>query len=88
MSADKDLFENSKVSVVDKFALFCALAAIACVLGAHGMDKLARDGDLPTLAFHRAGKPASIDATPTASIPNRAATVQLNPCAGAELNRY
>jgi len=87
MSAELDFSENSKGSVVDKFALFCALAAIVCVVGAHGMDRLARNGDLPRLQFSRPGANAPVDAAPTASIAKRAAEVQINPCAGNWLGR-
>ncbi|MDI9847248.1 hypothetical protein QM467_04130 [Rhodoblastus sp. 17X3] len=76
MSADKDLANNRKGSAVDKFALICAFVSIVCVFGAHGMDKLAQSGALPTFAFDRAG----VDYAPTASIRGQAGKVQLNPC--------
>jgi hypothetical protein len=77
MIADRDSSESRKGSIVDKIALGCALVSIACVLGAHAMDKLAQAGALPTISFNH---PGQIDYAPTASISHRAAASQLNPC--------
>lgn len=87
MFADKDFVNSRKGSAVDKFALFCALLSIACVFGAHGMDKLAQNGTLPTLAFSSPGGHGAIDYAPTASIPGQVAKVQLNPCVDNSRNR-
>jgi hypothetical protein len=86
MSADKDLASNRRGSAVDKFALVCAFVSIVCVFGAHGMDKLAQSGALPTFAFDRSGR-GSVDYAPTASIRGQAGKVQLNPCGESAKDR-
>ena len=87
MSADKDSANGLKGSAVDKFALFCAVVSIVCVFGAHGMDKLAQNGSLPTIAFASPGGHGAVDYAPTASIPGQVAKVQLNPCVDTSRNR-
>lgn len=87
MSADKDLASNYKGSAVNKFALFCAVVSIACVFGAHGLDKLAQSGSLSRFASRGASSPGAVDYSPTASIPGQAARVQLNPCGDNARNR-
>ena len=87
MSADKDSANSLKGSAVDKFALFCAVVSIVCVFGAHGMDKLAQSGSLPTIAFASPGGRGAVDYAPTASIPGQVAKVQLNPCVDTSRNR-
>jgi hypothetical protein len=84
MSADKDLANNRKGSAVDKFALVCAFVSIVCVFGAHGMDRLAQSGALPTFAFVR---PGAVDYAPTASIRGQAGKVQINPCGESAKDR-
>ena len=59
-------------SIVDKVALFCAVVAVISVLGAHGMDMLAKSGDLPKIAFSRGDGQPDIDYSATGSIPDRA----------------
>jgi hypothetical protein len=87
MSDEKDFASSSEGSAVDKFALFCAVVSIACVFGAHGMDKLARNGALPVVAFQRPAGQGAVDYTPTASIPGQASKVQINPCVAPGSNR-
>ncbi|HUO53237.1 MAG TPA: hypothetical protein VMU18_00745 [Rhodoblastus sp.] len=87
MSVKNYLGENNRGSAVDKFALFCALVSVISVLGAHGMDKLAQSGSLPTIAFAHSGGHADVDYSTTASIPGRAARTQLNPCGQSLQNR-
>lgn len=87
MFANRDSSENRKGSAVDKFALFCAVVSIVCVLGAHGMDKLAQAGALPLIAYGHTGQNGAIDYAPTASISGRAASSRLNPCGENSLSR-
>ena len=80
------LLVNDDGSVFDKFALFCAALSVVCVLGAHGLDLLARSGDLPVLSYNDnnrnngAGKRPAVDYQPTASIAARGQASNLNPC--------
>jgi hypothetical protein len=80
MSAFSQQSENRKGSIVDKVALFCALVSVACVLGAHAMDKLAQSGGLPSVSFNRGGAYPNVDYSATATIPNRANANSVNPC--------
>jgi len=73
------LLNDDKGSVFDRFALICAGISVACVLGAHGMDRLAQSGNLPSIAF-RPHESGGIDYSSTASIPRRAQDTSLNPC--------
>lgn len=87
MFANRGLAEDCGGSAADKFALFCALVSIACVIGAHGLDKLAQLGGLPVFGSDRLGRTAAIDYAPTGSIAGRAAASQLNPCGDNAQNR-
>jgi hypothetical protein len=80
MSDFSRLPESNKGSALEKLALFCALLAVACVLGAHGMDKLAQNGGLPSISFNRGEQRPNIDYSATATIPHRAQSTNLNPC--------
>jgi hypothetical protein len=86
MSALSKLPENSEGSAVDKFALFCALVSILCVVGAHAMDRLAQKGALPSISLERAQSAPGVDrsgvdysATGSISAPGG---VRLDPCTG------
>ncbi|MCI4680139.1 hypothetical protein K9U39_07045 [Rhodoblastus acidophilus] len=87
MSIKRYLGESNRGSAVDRLALFCAVVSVVSVLGAHGLDKLAQNGDLPVIAFSHSGARPDIDYSATASIPNRAARTQLNPCGQTFENR-
>lgn len=76
MSPFSRLLRDEKGSVFDRFALICAVISIICVLGAHGMDKLAQNGGLPGLFHSESG----VDYSATASISRRAQDASLNPC--------
>ena len=91
MSLFSRLLVNDDASVFDKFALFCAAISVICVLSAHGLDLLARNGDLPVLSFNDNGRNAhdrsdgggkrpGLDYQPTASIAARGQASNLNPC--------
>jgi hypothetical protein len=80
MSLRRNLEENNFGSTVDKIALFCAVVAILSVLGAHGMDRLAQNGDLPVVAFNHTNGNPGVDYSATASIPDRAGRTRLSPC--------
>jgi hypothetical protein len=72
--------ENGQGSALDRLALFCALVTLVCVLGAHGMDQLAQNGELPKISWARAEKHPGVDHTATATISTRASSVAVNPC--------
>jgi hypothetical protein len=81
MSPISRLRADARGSVFDKFALFCAAISVICVLGAHGLDSLSRNGGLPVISFDRStAKAPNIDYAPTASIGARGQNNQLNPC--------
>ncbi len=80
MSEFSRLPEKNSGSAFEKWALFCAAIAIASVLGAHGMDKLAQSGDLPVISFNHGGAQPGVDYSATASIPDRARSTRLDPC--------
>jgi hypothetical protein len=80
MSPFSRLLRDEKGSVFDRFALICAVISIICVLGAHGMDRLAQSGSLPSLIFHSQESGGGIDYAATASIARRAQDAGLNPC--------
>ena len=80
MSVIKSFRKDNRGSTVDTIALFCAIVAVLSVLGAHGLDILARNGDLPKIAFTRAGGHSDIDYSATGSIPDRAGRTELKPC--------
>jgi hypothetical protein len=72
--------ENGRSAAVDRLLLICALLTLVCVLGAHGMDRLARDGDLPARLLALTGKHPGVDRSGTASIALRSSSSGLNPC--------
>lgn len=80
MSEFSRLPQDRTGSAFEKWALFCAVIAILSVLGAHGMDKLAENGDLPVISFNHGGAQPGIDYSATASIPNRAQSTKPDPC--------
>ncbi|WP_298352053.1 hypothetical protein [Rhodoblastus sp.] len=80
MSVIKSFRKDNRGSTVDTIALFCAVVAVLSVLGAHALDMLERNGDLPTIAFTRAGGHSGIDYSATGSIPDRAERTELKPC--------
>jgi hypothetical protein len=80
MSEFSRLPERSPGPAFEKWAVFCGLLGLACVLGAHGMDKLAQSGSLPVISFNRPAPGAGVDYSGTASIPHRAQSTNLNPC--------
>ncbi len=69
--------ENGQGSALDRLALFCALVTLVCVLGAHGMDQLAQNGELRRISWE---KHPGFDHTTTATISSRASSVAVNPC--------
>ena len=79
MSVLRFFGQDNRGSIADKVALYCAIVAILSVLGAHGLDMLAKNGDLPKIAFVRSGQP-DIDYSATGSIPDRAGRTQIDPC--------
>ncbi len=80
MSVIKSFGKDNRGSTVDTVALFCAIVAVLSVVGAHGLDMLARNGDLPKIAFTRAGGHSDIDYGATGSIPDRAGRTGFKPC--------
>ncbi len=80
MSEFSRLPQKSTGSAFEKWAVFCGLLGVACVLCAHGMDKLAQNGDLPVISFNHSGPNSGVDYSGTASIPHRAQSTNLNPC--------
>jgi hypothetical protein len=72
--------EKSPGSAFEKWAAFCTMLGVVCVLGAHGMDKLVQNGSLPVISFNRAAPNPGVDYSGTASIPHRAQSTSLNPC--------
>ena len=76
--------ERSPGPAFEKWAAFCGLLGLACVLSAHGMDKLAQNGALPQVVFNQAGHKPGVDYSGTASIPRRAQSTSLNPCGSNE----
>jgi hypothetical protein len=70
MSDFSQLPENREGSAIDRVALFCAVVSVACVLGAHALDRLAQAGAQPRGAVTAPG----VDYSPTGSIP------RLDPC--------
>lgn len=72
--------ENGRTAAVDRLLLICALLTLVCVLGAHGMDQLARDGEFPARLFALADKHTGVDHSTTASIALRSSSAGLNPC--------
>jgi len=80
MSPFSRLLRDEKGSVFDKFALVCAVISIICVLGAHGMDRLAQSGALQNFNVHSQESGGGIDYAATASISRRAQDASLNPC--------
>jgi hypothetical protein len=70
--------ESGKPKFFDKIALFSAVVSLLCVLGAHAIDSLSKDGTLAVLAGAR-GAPG-VDYSTTASIGAKPASVTLNPC--------
>ncbi len=41
----------SSSPALDRLALFCALVTLVCVLGAHSMDQMAQNGELPKMSW-------------------------------------
>jgi uncharacterized protein YraI len=77
MSIESEQPDSRKASFFDKIALFSAVIALLCVLGAHVLDRMAQDGALSALSSARSGP--GIDYSGTASI-GKPANVTLNPC--------
>ena len=78
MSNEFEQPDSGKPKFFDKIALFSAVVSLLCVLGAHAIDSLSRDGTLAALAGARATP--GIDYSPTASIGGKHGNVTLNPC--------
>jgi hypothetical protein len=78
MSMQSEEPEPSKASFFDKIALFSAVVSLLCVLGAHVIDRMSKDGALAALAGTR-GAPG-IDYSTTASTGKAQGNVTLNPC--------
>jgi hypothetical protein len=74
--------ENTRGGAFDRLLLICALLTLVCVLGAHGMDRLAQDGPLQARLLAYVGKHPGADRSATASIALRSSTAGLNPCGG------
>jgi hypothetical protein len=72
--------ENGRKTALDRLLLMCALLTLVCVLGAHGMDRLALDGGTPARLFARAARHPGVDHSATGSIALRSSTASLNPC--------
>ncbi len=70
----------SSSPALDRLALFCALVTLVCVLGAHSMDQMAQNGELPKMSWVSAEKHMAVDHTATATISPRASSVAVNPC--------
>jgi len=68
--------ESRSPKFFDKFALFSAVVSLLCVLGAHAMDLMAKDGTFRALA---SGRSQTVDYSTTASI-GKSSNVTLNPC--------
>jgi hypothetical protein len=82
MRSFSDFLTDTRGSAFDKIAITCAVISLVCVLGAHGIDRMAQSGNLPTLAFHHDERAPNVDYTATASIPRRVQGVTLDPCTG------
>ncbi len=80
MSEFSRLPESRTGSAFEKWALVCAVIAVISVLGAHGIDKIAENGDLPVISFNHGGAQPNVDYSATASIPRRAQSTNLDPC--------
>jgi hypothetical protein len=78
MTTPSDEPENGKASFFDKIALFSAVVSLICVLAAHGMDHISKNGTLDALLSPHAQ--AGVDYTGTASIGKNTHNVILNPC--------
>jgi hypothetical protein len=78
MSPQSDEPENGKASFFDKIALFSAVVSLICVLAAHGMDHMAKNGTLDAMLSPH--KQPGVDYTGTASIGGNTRNVTLNPC--------
>jgi hypothetical protein len=68
--------ENKEGSVIDRVALVCAVVSVACVLGAHALDRLAQAGAPPRGAAVAPG----VDYSSTGSIGKDAAAARFEPC--------
>lgn len=77
MSPQTDEPDTRKASFFDKIALFSAVVSLLCVLGAHLIDRMSKDGTLAALAGQRAAP--SVDYSTTASI-RKPGAAALNPC--------
>lgn len=82
MSAFSRLPENRDGSAVDKFALFCAAAAVLCVVGAHAMDRLAQRAASPSPPPSHSQAYPGVDYSATGSISPRGGAPRLDPCGG------
>jgi hypothetical protein len=78
MSMQSEEPESGKASFFDKIALFSAVVSLLCVLGAHAIDRMSKDGTLAALTGLR-GAPG-VDYSTTASIGKTQGNVTLNPC--------
>jgi hypothetical protein len=78
MTTPSDEPENGKASFFDKIALFSAVVSLICVLAAHGMDHMAKNGTLDALLSPHAQP--GVDYSSTASIGKNSRNVTLNPC--------
>jgi hypothetical protein len=71
---------NGRSSGFDRLLLICALLTLVCVLGAHGIDRLEQQGDLPARLLALTGKHPDVDRSATASIALRSSSASLSPC--------
>jgi uncharacterized protein (TIGR02588 family) len=76
MSSFSQLPENKEGSIIDRVALVCAVVSVACVLGAHALDRLAQAGAPPGKAAVAPG----VDYSSTGSIGKDAAAAHSEPC--------
>ena len=72
--------ENGRSAAFERLLLICALLTLVCVLGAHGMDRLAQKGDLPERLLALTGKHPGVDRSTTASIALRSSSASPGPC--------
>ncbi|MBB4197947.1 hypothetical protein CCR94_05385 [Rhodoblastus sphagnicola] len=77
MSSQSEEPDSRGASFFDKIALFSAVVSLLCVLGAHLIDRMSRDGTLAALAGSRSAPAIDYSATATIGKPG---TVPLNPC--------
>ena len=72
--------ENGRSTAFDRLLLICALLTLFCVLGAHGMDRLAQQGNLSARLLALTGNHPGVDRSTTASIALRSSSASPGPC--------